>query len=360
MLKSPIDGLHEKLGAVIDPLDDRDGWDIPVHYGDVQAEYDAARTSAVRTDRSHRTKLRLVGEDSLKFLQNILTNDVAALQPGDGTYAALLTATGKMIADFRVAVLSDSILLDTEAVCRGTAFPELDKFNLGYDCEMEDISDQLGIVTLAGPQSPDAVHEALGDAPGRDSLYASIEIEWEGERAVAAATDRLGIPAIDVIVPIKALPSVWEAFGSVPPAGRAALDILRVEAGIPRFGDDMDDTVNPMEVGLMNALDFDKGCYVGQEVVAKIESLGHVNRHWVGLKVDADLSPGPGATLFKDGKKVGQVTSAVRSPRLGACLALGYVHRKASTPGTSLEAELSEARVPAVVVETPFTGNSGA
>lgn len=360
MLKSPIDGLHEKLGAVIDPLDDRDGWDIPVHYGDVQAEYDAARTSAVRTDRSHRTELRLVGEDSLKFLQNILTNDVAALQPGDGTYAALLTATGKMIADFRVAVLSDSILLDTEAVCRGTAFPELDKFNLGYDCEMEDVSDGLGIVTLAGPLSSDAVQEALGDAPDRDSLYASIEIEWEGERAVAAATDRLGIPAIDVIVPINALPSLWEAFGSVPPAGRAALDILRVEAGIPRFGDDMDDTVNPMEVGLMNAIDFDKGCYVGQEVVAKIESLGHVNRHWVGLKVDADLPPGPGATLFKDGKKVGQVTSAVRSPRLGACLALGYVHRKASTPGTSLVAELPEARVPAVVVETPFTGNSGA
>ncbi len=358
MLKSPIENLHEELGAFTSPDENWDGWTIPVHYGDIQAEYHAARTSSARTDRSHRTCLRLVGDDSKKFLQNILTNNMATLKPGDGNYAALLTATGKMIADFRVTILSDSILLDTEAICRETAFLELDKFNLGYDCEIEDISENLGIVTLVGPKSSDTAKKVLGIVPSNDSLYTSVEIEQGKEKIIVAKTDRLGCPAIDIIVPVKNLDSLWKKFSFVPPAGYAALKILRLEAMIPRFGDDMDENVNPMEAGLTNAIDFNKGCYVGQEVVAKIESLGHVSRHLVSLKVDTNLILQPGSTLFAGGKKVGHVTSAVWSPQLGTCIALGYVHRKVSSGDTALEAELGETRHPAVITKILSTESS--
>ncbi|MDP6619090.1 MAG: aminomethyltransferase family protein [Nitrospinota bacterium] len=339
-----------KRGAVMSAWD---GWELPAHYGDPLAEYWAARSGVIRTDRSHRTQLRLVGEDRLKFLQNILSNEVASLPPGRGAYAALLTATGKMVADFRGAILSESVLLDAEARCRESAFSHLDMFNLGYDCEITDETEDFGMVTLAGPKSREAVREALGQGPDLDKNYECVEFDWEGARTIMAATDRLGPPAIDLIVPAGNLPPLWDAFEAVPPSGFSALEALRIEAGAPRFGADMDESVNPMEAGLLNALDFDKGCYVGQEVVAKIESLGHVNRSLVALHIEGDTPPETGAAIFEDGKKVGHVTSAARSPALEEVVALGYVHRRASTPGQALETDCGETRVAAVVGERP-------
>ena len=337
---------------------DRDGWELPAHYGDTQAEYWAARKGAVRTDRSHRTKLRVVGDDRVKFLQNILTNDLQSFSPGSGAYAALLTSMGKMVADFRVAALPESILLDAEARCREGAFPNLDKFNLGYDCEISDESDDLGMVTLIGPEGRKTVHRVLGESPGSGGSYECVEFDWNGTKTVAATTDRLGLAAIDLIVPTSSLPSLWEAFEAVPAAGFSALEMLRLEAGVPRFGVDMDESVNPMEAGLLNAIDFDKGCYVGQEVIAKIDSLGHVNRNLVGIRIEGDTPPEEGAALFENGKKVGHVTSTALSPSLGGFVALGYVHRNSATPGRALEIEFEGQRLPALVAETPFVPES--
>ncbi|MFQ5694271.1 MAG: aminomethyltransferase family protein [Nitrospinota bacterium] len=350
-MRSPIHEAHAKLGAV---TTDWDGWEVPAHYGDPASEYAAARRGVVRTDRSHRTQLRLTGGDRLKFLQNILANEVGALPPGGGTYAALLTPMGKLVADFRVSVLAESVLLDTEAVCRETAFPHLDKFNLGYDCEITDETNDLGTVTLVGPDSEETVRGVLGEAPGPDPPYGCLEIDWKGTGVVAAATDRLGPPAIDLIVPTAGLSPLWEAFGAVPPAGVSALEMLRIEGGVPRLGPDMDASVNPIEAGLLDAINFEKGCYVGQEVLAKIDSLGHVNRSLVGLRIDGETAPEPGAPLFEDGKKVGHVTSGTLSPSLGGVVALGYVHRKLSTPGQALEADLGGKKVPVRVAERPF------
>ncbi len=355
-MKSPIHEKHVKRGAVMSAWD---GWELPAHYGDPRAEYWAARDGVVRMDRSHRTQLRLVGEDRLKFLQNILSNEVASLPPGRGAYAALLTATGKMVADFRVAVLSESVLLDAEARCRESGFPHLDMFNLGYDCEITDETDDFGMVTLAGPKSREAVREVLGAAPDFDRRYECMAFDWGGAGMIAAATDRLGPPAIDLIVPTGNLSPLWDAFEAVPASGFSALEALRIEAGAPRFGADMDETVNPMEAGLLNALDFDKGCYIGQEVVAKIESLGHVNRRLVALHIEGDTPPEAGAAIFADGKKVGQVTSAACSPALEEVVALGYVHRKASSTGQALAIDCRESRVAAVVGERPSASGGG-
>lgn len=335
-------------------MGDWDGWNIPAHYGDPQAEYWAARKCVVRTDRSHRAKLRVVGNDRKKFLQNILTNEVQSLPPGKGTYAALLLATGKMVADFRVSILAESVLLDAEARCQQAAFSQLDKFNLGYDCEITDETKDLGMLTLVGPKCQETVREILGVAPPFGATHECLEFEWIGTKTVAATTDRLGPAAIDLIVPAPRLSSLWEAFESVHPSGFLTLETLRLEAGMPRFGADMDESVNPMEAGILNAIDFDKGCYVGQEVIAKIESLGHVNRHLVGIRIEGDTPPALGAPLFESGKKVGHVTSSTLSPSLGRVVALGYVHRKSSTPGQALETEIRSQRLPALVVERPF------
>lgn len=353
-LRSRIHEAHLKLGAA---MAEWDGWDLPAHYGDPQAEYRAARSAVVRTDRSHRTKLRVLGADRMKFLHNILTNEVKSLPPGSGTYTALLTATGKLVADFRASILAESVLLDAEARCRGTAFPHLDKLNLGYNCEIVDETEELGMVTLVGPKSGEAVRDLLGEAPrlppGADRPYQCLEIDWNGIKTVAATTDRLGVAAIDLMVPVSSLALLWEALPSVPPAGFSTLEVLRLEAGVPRFGADMDESVNPMEAGLRCAIDFDKGCYVGQEVVAKIDSLGHVNRNLVGLRIAADAAPETGAPILESGKKVGHVTSAAMSPALGEVVALGYVHRRLSAPGQPLETESGGKTLPAKVAERP-------
>jgi folate-binding protein YgfZ len=315
---------------------------------DPPAEYVALTTGAGLLDRSERGKLALTGADTKAFLHGQVTQDITALSPGHGVYAALLTNKGKMLADLRVLDTGDELALDTERAGLQELFNTIRRFSIGYDVEMHKRTLQHGLLSLIGPRS---------DAILRAAVAADIELPGATEhdhvtgqishvRVRIIRTD-LGLDLLmeaDQVDPVRS--ELIDA-GAVP-VSEATADTVRIESGRPRFGIDLDDTVIPQEAGLNErAVSFTKGCYVGQETVARLFYRGKPNRELRGLSSEARLASG--TELSYEGRMVATVTSAAESPRFGP-IALAFVRREAPV-GARLE---SGDGVSAVVVELPF------
>ncbi len=356
MKRSPLHDVHIELGAV---MSEAGGWEMPAHYGDPQAECRAVREAIGLLDCSHRAKLRATGKDRANFLNSMVTNDIAGLQIGQGTYAAMVTDKGKMVSDFRIYIFPDHLLLEGDAETREAAYQGLEKYNLGYDCTLEDQTEEWGLLSLRGQGAAALAGAVLGETLELGPPYRCREGSFSGQKILLAHGPTLGEEALDLFFPAPGLRDLWEALrreggDRLRPVGLSALEILRIEAGVPRFGVDMDSNVNPMEAGLLSAISFTKGCYIGQEVIAKIDSLGHVNKNLVGLWVEGDTPPAAGSVILGEGKKTGHITSAVRSPTLGRVIAMGYVHRRFKEPGQAVEVELDGRHEKAEVAKTPF------
>jgi folate-binding protein YgfZ len=303
----------------------------------------AVREACGLLDRSERGKLAFTGADAKRFLQGQVTNDVEALTPGGGCYAALLTPKGKMLGDLRILDTGAELLLDTERGALQGIFNVLHRARLGFDAELHKRTLQRGLLSLVGPDArrvagPDA--EAL---PAAEHANASTAID--GVQALAVATD-VGIDLMCDAADTEALVAALTAHGAVP-VGEDAAERLRVEHGRPRYGLDLDDTTIPQEAGLNErAVSFTKGCYVGQETVARLFYKGKPNRHLRGVRLSAPVASGTELTL--DGKVVGRLGSVVRSPVHGP-IGLALVRREAQ-PGSVLSAGSAHAEV----AELPF------
>jgi folate-binding protein YgfZ len=315
--------------------------------------YRAAHEGAVVLDRRSRGRILLSGADRLSYLQGLLTNDVAALTAGTGCYAALLTPQGRMISDMRVLELGDAVLLDLPGDVTDRVATHLSDFIFSEDAVVTNVSQSMIHITVAGPASA----AALGIGPLRP--FENRRHNGEGGDVIVSGNDELGVPAIDVFVDAGQGPAVVAALAQ---AGVTAVDdeigeVLRVEAGIPRFGVDMDHDTIPLEAGIEDrAISLTKGCYVGQEVIIRVLHRGHgrVARRLVGLAFAPDGSvAAPGTHIHVGERNVGEVTSAVWSPALGKPIALGYVHRDFTAPGTALEVGEGD-RQRAEVTTLPF------
>jgi folate-binding protein YgfZ len=311
------------------------------------AEIHAREDSVLRdgcglVDRSERGKLALTGSQAKEFLQGQVTNDVEALQPGEGCYAAFLDHKGKMQGDLRVLDLGDELWLDCERVALQDLFNMIRRYKLGLDVELHKRTLECGLLSLIGP---DARRIAGGDLPG--SEHGCARGELGGAPVVRVVTD-LGVDVICAAEDVARVRAQLEAAGAEP-VSEVAAEVLRVESGRPRYGLDLDQTVIPQEAGLNDrAVSFTKGCYVGQETVARLHYRGKPNRHLRGLRLS---EPAPPGTELRLGEKiVGRLGSVVASPRLGA-IALALVRREAS-PGDRLAVGGSAAS--AEVVELPF------
>ena len=298
----------------------------------------AAKTGAALADLSARGTLRITGEDRVPFLHGMCTQDIKGLCAGSLTYAALLTAKGAMVADARVMRLEGALLLDLEPGLASKVSDFLNKYLISEDAEVHDESAAWGRLALWGPRAR-AVLEAVGVEPPAPGQFAALELQGH-TLLLAESALTLRPPGFDLWVPVGALDAVYsrlrDAVGfAVKPLGFEALELLRVEAGVPRYGQDMGDTTFPMEANLERALHFNKGCYIGQEVIARATFRGHMNRKLVGLRLGS-THPSPLSELRVGERKVGFITSAVRSPGSGKCLGLGYVHRDFLAPGTEL------------------------
>jgi folate-binding protein YgfZ len=321
---------------------------------EIDAQYRQLREECGVLDRSDRGKLLLKGSEAAEYLQGQLTNDIEALEPGEGCYAALLDRKGHMQADMRVLNLSAvpfheisgetnsaAIWIDTEAEALEPARRHLDMYKIGREVTLEDASEQYSILSLIGPRSVE-----LAGSPALPE-YASEPASIEGVECLAVGT-ALGIDLIAAAADRDRLIAALATAGA-PAVDAAAAEIVRIEAGTPRFGSEMDTATMPAEAGIVAAaVNFEKGCYIGQETVARLHYKGKPNRHLRGLRLSAPA--GSGAVLSLGEKEVGKLGGSCISPLHGP-IALAIVRREAE-PGTELA--VGEDGVTARVVDLPF------
>ncbi len=307
------------------------------------SEYAAASEAVGVLDRSERGKLALAGADAKSCLQGQVSNDVEGLASGQGCYAAFLTPKGKMLGDIRILDTGSELLLDTERVALQGLFNMLRRAVIGYDAELRKRTLECGLLSLIGPAS-DSI---LAPAPVPSREHAHVPVQLAGRPARAIRTD-LGIDLLCDAADTEALLEAAVSLGAVVVSEPVA-DCLRIERGRPRYGVELDDTVIPQEAGLNErAVSFTKGCYVGQETVARLYYRGKPNRSLRGLRCDATVQVG--APLSFEGRTVGAVASFTESPRIGP-IALAFVRREAP-PGSRVSVGESGG---AEVVELPFT-----
>ncbi|HET6998389.1 MAG TPA: folate-binding protein [Solirubrobacterales bacterium] len=309
---------------------------------ELDAQYRQLREECGLVDRSGRGKLLVSGADAAEYLQGQLTNDVEALETGEGQYAALLDRKGHMQGDMRVLRIgADEVWLDTEPEALAAARRHLEMYSIGREVTVADVSAERSIFSLIGPRSA----EIAGTAALPE--YANDETAVAGTDVLAAGT-RDGVDLIVVAADAERLRGALLEAGAVA-VSPAAAEILRIEAGVPRFGAEMGTETMPAEAGIVeDAVSFTKGCYIGQETVARLHYKGKPNRHLRGLRLSAPAEPG--ALLRLGEKEVGKLGGAAVSPAFGP-VGLAILRREAE-PGTELA--LGEDGVTARVVDLPF------
>jgi tRNA-modifying protein YgfZ len=286
-------------------------------------EHRVVREAAGLLDRSERGKLAFSGDDAAEFLNGQVSNEVEALALGTGCYATLLTPKGRMLADLRILrppTPFEGVWLDTERVALQTLFDGLRSHLIGYATELHKQTLEYGLLSLVGPTARDV----LGDPPLADDEHANAAAQIAGTDVLLVATD-LGVDVFCVAESLDAVRTQLEGSGAAP-VSEAAVECLRIESGRPRFGLDMDASTMPQEAGIhARAVSYTKGCYVGQETVARLYWKGKPNRHLRALRLSAPALPG--AELRCNGDVVGTLGSVAVSPTLGP-IALALVRRE--------------------------------
>jgi folate-binding protein YgfZ len=293
----------------------------------LSSEYQALTTSCGQLDRSERGKLALTGVEARSFLQGQVSNDVESLAAGAGCYAAFLTPKGKMLGDLRILDADQELLLDTERVALQGLFNMIRRFSIGYDVQLHKRTLERGLLSLIGPEAVAiAGVPQLADAPEHHHL----ETEVHGISLRAIRTD-VGLDLLCESTDTDRLVGALQDAGALP-VDESTVEVLRVERGRPRYGIDLDDSVIPQEAGLNErAVSFTKGCYVGQETVARLYYRGKPNRHLRGLQLAGPASTGD-PVRFGD-REVGRLGTVVESPRLGWS-GLALVRREAPVGST--------------------------
>ncbi len=358
--RTPLHDQTSSTGAVF--VEDA-GYLVPAHFGDVLAEYSAVRSAAVLIDQSPRGKVEVWGADAARFLHNLTTNDILNLAPGAGCEAFLTTAKAKVIAYLLIyrhtfPVDPPGFSLDVAPGAADKVIQHLDRYLISEQVEFAEPTTALfAQMHLAGPHASTLLEYVLGNVTLPAAALQHKAVRFDGDAASGLRRhDALGMPGYDLVCPAEQAASIWQRLiqAGARPAGREACEILRIEAGIPREGADIDENTFAPEVGrIAETISYTKGCYLGQESIVMARDRGQVNRTLVGVR----LPDGPvphGSRLFDGDKEVGRVTSSVQSPRLGVGLGLAYVRRGHQQPDTKLQVDTAGKRVPAEVVKLPL------
>jgi folate-binding protein YgfZ len=387
---TPLTAALERANAV---MTEEFGWQVPAHFGDPAAEYQAAQTGAVLFDVSHRGKVEVSGPDAASFLQNLATNDVRRLAPGFGCETFFTNAQARVLGHglaFHLVLQNwpksgerrDVYWLDVAPGNGDKIARHMGHYLVSEQAAVADITREYAQIHLAGSQAPAVLEKALrgevqlAELQDAERTFRNPSLLKPGARppegAAQQATAMIRIPAMatchvrrhsqlwlpgyDIICQANRAETVWQylAMAGAQPAGVEAFNALRIEAGTPVYGADIDETNLAPEVGRTpQAVSYSKGCFLGQEPIVRIRDLGHVNRTLVGLKIAGDADVPRGAKLFHEGKEAGQVTSVAKSPRLGT-VALAYARRESQKPGTKVEVDTGAGRRPAEVKPLPF------
>ncbi len=328
----------------------------PRDYGDVRAEYDAIRNAAAVIDLSLTAKLEVSGKNAVQFLNGLVTNDVKSLQVGTGILAAFLNVQGKVVSLCRFYQTGAHLLLEYDFTNRAAIFQNLSRFVLAGEFFVNDVSETLGLLSVQGPKAAELLSTLTGQTIEAAPEYRNYQAEISGVNVLIASHSRCGSAGFDVFLPAasKAQPRQTLIEGGAIPAGSEALEVARLEAAIPREGVDVTDANILLEAGYDKAVSYTKGCYLGQEIIARIHYRGQPARQLRSLVVDANELPTKGTELWAaDGKKIGEITSSVNSFACNRIIALGYVHRYYLAVGTCFTLQRDGAEQgTATIVET--------
>jgi folate-binding protein YgfZ len=318
-----------------------------------ETEQEALRNGCGLLDRSQRGKLALTGAGAAEFLNGQVTNEVEKLTDGEGCYAAFLTHKGKMLGDLRVLRTASELLLDTERAALQALFDMIRRFKVGYDVELHKRTLECALLSLIGPKAREIATEATGAGalpPATEHAHTAASIAGHQVRLISTAHPQ----GIDVLCAVDAREAVSAALiaAGATSVGEAAAEALRVEQGVPRYGIDLDETVIPQEAGLNErAVSFTKGCYVGQETVARLHYRGKPNRTMRGLLLSEPAATGDEVHLGE--RLAGRLGSVALSPAHGP-IALALLRREAD-PGDSVT--IGARKIEAQVVALPFAGH---
>ncbi len=328
---------------------------------DLELHYGYLRRSAGVLDMSSRSRVCVTGTDRQRFINGQVTNNVKDLKAGQGCYAALVTAKGKLQSDLFIYCLPDELLLDFEPGLTAAVTERLERYVIADDVQVVDVGSMYGLVTVQGPRSADVVRAVGLEAPS--APLNSSRLESTGAEIYCTGNARGTVAGFDVFVPAEQVGAMQERLveAAAKVQGGAssmeALEIVRIESGVPRFGVDMDETNLASEAGIeARAISYSKGCYIGQEVISRIRAFGQVAKSLRGLRLPAELPqlPQKGDKLFHEGKEVGYLTSSCRSHALQLNIALGYVRREHNSAGTELHLGAADSPAKAVVCDLPF------
>lgn len=359
--------LHEALAQAGAVFENEAATACPLHFGDPQREYQAARDGAALFDVSTCGKLRVSGKDAATWLHNLCTNDVKGLPEGQFCEAFFTTPKARVLGHVLLyhgpAEPWGPFLLDMVPGQADRLFKHLNFHIISEDVELTSLDGQLAHLRLLGPQAPALVAQIFSELPvGPTGTRWQRLTTWNAQPVAVSEAYGYELPGVDLFCAPSAASDLWRRLVELgaTPAGTQALEILRVEAGFPEYGKDIDENRLVMEVGrTAQAISYTKGCFLGQEPIVMARDRGQVNRTFLGVTTDGEPLT-PGARLMQGETEVGQATSSVVSVRLGKPIALAYLRRGFQTPGTQLVAYPPGTGQPVLVCTLPFVpGRSG-
>ena len=359
---SPLDEVHRLSGAI---MTTREGWSMPSSYGDVLLEYASVRErGAGLIDLSSRGRLLVTGSEAVQFLNGLITNDMKTLAENRWMPAAFPNVQGRLLASVRVIHApatqlggGNGFLIDTEPATHAQVLKTVQRFTLAGDFHVTDLTAQTAMLSVQGTKSAEIIESLFGESMAALERYHIAQTSRSEKLLTILRASHTAANGFDLIIEAGSAAQLWDALlkAGARPVGFEALEILRIEAGQPVYGIDMDEANVVSETGLDDAVSFTKGCYIGQEIIARIKYRGHVAKRLSGLMLDSPARFERGAKITSaDGKEIGRVTSVTFSPHLGNTIALGYVKYDYLAPGTEVLVSAGEHDVPAKVIELPF------
>lgn len=358
-LETPLADAHRAAGAEFAEFF---GVRLPAQFSDPLSEYEAARSNVALVDTNFRAVFALTGPDRVRYLNAVTSGNIRDLAPGQSTLGLLLNAQGHMLAELLTLVLADRLLVLSHAFARQRTFETLDKFIIMDDATLIDETPQTGTLAIEGPKAPELLrklmHVEYMQLPAGAHVTTVLDASGAAIPCRVLRHSLFGFRGAELLLPRPSLPAAWQVLSTAArglggsPLGYRALNMLRLEAGVPWFGTDFDEDQIPQEAGVESThVSFTKGCYTGQEIVERVRSRGHVNRRLTGLLFNSAEVPKPGVTILATvGTEAGHLTSAAFSPLAGRAAGMAYLRREYLEPGTSLQC----GDIGAEVIEMPL------
>ena len=322
----------------------------------IQQQYDALTQAVALIDRSDIGRLSLTGEDALDLLDRLSTNALQDLSVGHGEITVLTSNKGRIVDVLFVLQEEDSLFVLTGPGNQETVSSWIDFYTIVEEVTARDLTGETAMLSLAGPDATTTLQALLPTQTEVPVAHQAVSAMIGDVQATIIRTDFIGAPAYDIVVSKTDGPQFRNTLleAGAEPAEVDATEALRVERGIPAFGKELGESYNPLEAGLMPLISFTKGCYIGQEVVARLNTYDKVQKSLVGLQWDGESAIASGARLLLDGKQAGIMTTAATSPHIAGVIGLGYVKKAHAAPGTELLLESPDGPTPVRVTTLPF------